>query len=78
VIVAYIVVKLDISNGNHQQQQNQIPRKIFLQRIVPETSYLSSYKNFYFALKSKEVKRQYSKLLGLILDYNKKVIKIDN
>jgi hypothetical protein len=54
---------MDISDDKQQQQQNQIASKILLQTdLHKKTSYLSSYKNFYFALKSKEVKRQYPKL----------------
>ena len=61
---------MDISDDKHQQQQNQITSKILLKTDLPKkTSYLSSYKNFYFALKSKEVKRQYPKLLRLVFEH---------
>ena len=69
MVFTYIVIKLDISDDNPRQQQNKIANKMLLQTDVHKRSYLSSYENFYFALKSKEVKRQYPKLLGLIFDY---------
>jgi hypothetical protein len=66
-------MKLDIPDDNQQQQQQhqqkQITNKMLLQTDVSKKYYLSCYKNFYFALKSKEVKRQYPKLLRLVFDY---------
>ena len=68
-------MKLDISNDNpqedqqHQQQAQFSTNQMVLQKHSKKTSNLTSYQNFYFALKSKEVKRQYPKLLGLVFDY---------
>lgn len=61
-------MKLDISDENQQQQQNQIASKCYYKQIYKK------HLNFLFTktftqLKSKEVKRQYPKLLGLVFDY---------
>jgi hypothetical protein len=74
VIYANIVEKLSISDDNHQKQQQRqqtpiINNKILLHTNLQKTSNLNSYQNFYFALRSKEVKRQYPKLLRLVFDY---------
>lgn len=84
MIFAYIVMKVGISNENHYQkdqtgkqvQHNSITNKIVLQQTnLQQRSYLSPYNNFYFALKSKEVKREYPKfqnklILNLLLICN--------
>ena len=63
MLVAYIVVKLKGSNDNHQlQQQPSITNGIILQTPSKKRSYLSSYKNFYFALKSKRGQKTISKI----------------
>lgn len=74
MIYANIVEKLSISYDNHQKQQQRqqtplINNKMLLHTNLQKTSDLNSYQNFYFALKSKEVKRQYPKLLRLVFDY---------
>ena len=68
-VICLYSYKLDISDDNQRQQQKQIANKMLIQTDVHKKFYLSSYKNFYFALISKEVKRQYPKLVGLVFDY---------